>query len=301
MRKDMNIDILKECSLCPHECKVNRIDGKIGRCKAGSKIKIALANLHYYEEPCISGESGSGTVFFTGCNMNCKFCQNYKVSQELLGDELDTKELADEFIKLQNQNANNINLVTGVIYVPQIIEAIEIARKNGLKIPIIYNSSGYEKVETIKMLNGYIDVYLPDLKYYYNDLAKKLSGVDNYFENATEAIKEMYSQVGSPQFDENGMIKKGLLIRHLVLPNHIQNSKMVLKWIKENMHKEVLVSVMAQYFPTYKAMETEDINRKLNTYEYKQIEQYVFDLNLDGYMQDLEDNEEQYVPQFEKK
>lgn len=297
----MNIDILKECSLCPHECKVNRIDGKIGRCKAGSKIKIALANLHYYEEPCISGESGSGTVFFTGCNMNCKFCQNYKVSQELLGDELDTKELADEFIKLQNQNANNINLVTGVIYVPQIIEAIEIARKNGLKIPIIYNSSGYEKVETIKMLNGYIDVYLPDLKYYYNDLAKKLSGVDNYFENATEAIKEMYSQVGSPQFDENGMIKKGLLIRHLVLPNHIQNSKMVLKWIKENMHKEVLVSVMAQYFPTYKAMETEDINRKLNTYEYKQIEQYVFDLNLDGYMQDLEDNEEQYVPQFEKK
>lgn len=297
----MEISILSECMLCPHNCKVNRLENKFGRCKAGKNVKIALATLHYFEEPCISGNNGSGTVFFTGCNMNCKFCQNYKVSQEQLGKEISIYELADKFLELQNQKANNINLVTAVMYVPQIIEAIKIAREKGLQIPIIYNTSGYEKKETIELLNGYIDVYLPDLKYYYNDCAKKLSGIENYFEYATESIKEMYKQVGAPKFDENGMIKSGIIIRHLVLPNHIQNSKMVLKWIKENMPKDIVVSVMAQYFPTYKAMETDDLNRKLTLEEYQEIENYVFSLGLEGYMQDLEENEEQYVPQFEKK
>lgn len=298
-RKNMSIEeYLKECRLCPHECKVNRIEEKVGRCKAGSKIKIALASLHYYEEPCISGENGSGTVFFTGCNMNCKFCQNYKVSQELLGKEISIEDLAEEFLKLQDLKANNINLVTGVIYVPQIIEAIKIAKEKGLKIPIVYNTSGYEKVETIKLLNGYIDIYLPDLKYYYNELAKDLSGVSNYFNMATEVIEEMYNQVGNPVFDENGLLKKGLIIRHLVLPNHIRNSKMVLKWIKKNISNDVIVSIMSQYFPTYKAEETDDINRKLTLEEYKEIENYVYELELNGYMQDLEDNEEQYVPDF---
>lgn len=297
----MKIDVLKECTLCPHNCKVNRLENKIGRCKAGKNVKIALANLHYFEEPCISGKNGSGTVFFSGCNMNCKFCQNYKISQEQLGEEISIQELANKFLELQNQKANNINLVTAVMYVPQIIEAITIAREKGLKIPIIYNTSGYEKKETIEALNGYIDVYLPDLKYYYNTCAKKLSGIENYFEYATESIKEMYKQVGAPSFDENGIIKKGVIIRHLVLPNHIQNSKKVLKWIKENIPKNVMVSIMAQYFPTYKAMETEELNRKLTLKEYKEIEKYVFELDLEGYMQDLEENEEQYVPQFEKK
>ena len=297
----MGIDILSECILCPHNCKVNRLNGEVGRCRAGKNVKIALANLHYFEEPCISGEAGSGTIFFTGCNMNCKYCQNYKVSQEYLGDEITIEELADKFLELQNQSANNINLVTGVMYVPQIIEAIKIARINGLKIPIIYNTSGYEKKETIELLNGYIDVYLPDLKYYYNDIAKKLSGVENYFENATASIKEMYKQVGAPKYNENGMIKSGVIIRHLVLPNYIQNSKMVLKWIKENMPKDIIISIMAQYFPTYRAMGTKDINRKLTEEEYNEIEKFVFSLDLDGYMQDLEENEEQYVPQFEKK
>lgn len=291
-------EILEECTLCPHNCKVNRNLGKIGRCRAGNKVKIALCNLHYYEEPCISGENGSGTVFFTGCNMSCKFCQNYKISQNLQGKEIEIEDLAKEFLKLQEMKANNINLVTAVMYVPQIIEAIDIAKKNGLKIPIVYNTSGYENVETIKMLKGYIDVYLPDLKYFYNDIGQKLSGVNNYFENATESIKEMYNQVGKPIFDENGLIKRGLIIRHLVLPNYINNSKMVLKWISENIDKEVYVSVMAQYFPSYKALEDKDINRKLTEDEYKEIEQLVFDLDLNGYIQDLEDNEEQYVPNF---
>ena len=292
-------NILEKCELCPWKCKVNRIKGENGKCKAGENIKIALANLHYFEEPCISGENGSGTVFFTGCNMNCKFCQNYKISQEMLGKEISVEKLADEFLRLQNQNANNINLVTAVMYIPQIIKAIRLAKSMGLKIPIIYNSSGYENPEIIKLLDGYIDVYLPDLKYFDNDLAKKLSGINNYFEYSTESIKEMYKQVGKPELDENGLIKKGLIIRHLVLPNYIENSKNVLKWIKENFGDDILVSVMAQYFPSNKALEYNDINRKLTEEEYSEIEDYVFELNLDGYMQDLEENEEQYVPNFE--
>ena len=296
----MEYNLLEECILCPHKCKVNRNEGQLGRCKSGKNVKLALANLHFFEEPCISGEEGSGTIFFSGCNMSCKFCQNYKISQNGIGKEISVDELAKKFIELQEMNANNINLVTGVMYIPQIIDAINVAKEMGLKIPIIYNSSGYENPEIIKLLNGYIDVYLPDLKYYDNTLAKRLSGIDNYFKYATESIKEMYNQVGSPKLDENGMIKSGVIIRHLILPNHIQNSKEILKWIKENFDDKILVSVMAQYFPTNKALEENDINRKLTQKEYQEIEDYVFELNLDGYMQDLEENEEQYVPDFEK-
>lgn len=294
-------ELLENCELCPRKCKINRNKGEIGICRTGSNPKIALINLHKYEEPCISGQEGSGTVFFSGCNLNCKYCQNYKVSQEEKGREYEVEELVKEFIKLQKEGANNINLVTGFAFVPQIIEAIKIARQQGLKIPIIYNTSGYESIETLKMLDGYIDVYLPDLKYYYNDLGKRLSNVNNYFEIATIAIKEMIRQVGKPEFDEKGLIKKGVIIRHLVLPNHIQNSKMILKWLKENVSCETYISVMAQYFPTYKAFDTEDINRKLNKEEFEDIENYIYKLNLkNGYIQFLEENEEQYVPKFNK-
>ena len=273
---------------------------KFGRCKATDKIKLAMASIHNFEEPCISGENGSGTVFFSNCNLKCVFCQNYKISQEGLGNEITIEELADVFIDEQNKNAENINLVTPTMYVYHIIEAIKIARSKGLRIPIVYNSNGYENVETIKKLNGYIDVYLPDLKYFDDDLAFKYSGIKNYFENATAAIKEMYNQVGSPVLDENGMIKKGLIIRHLVLPSNIQNSKNVLKWINDNMDKNVFVSVMAQYFPTHKAKEFPEINRKLTMDEYKQIEDYLYSLDLDnGYIQELGEHEEEYVPDFE--
>lgn len=294
----MNLNVLEKCTLCPWKCKVNRLKNELGRCRASSKVKIALANLHYYEEPCISGENGSGTIFFSGCNMSCKFCQNYEVSQNRLGKEIEIETLAEEFLRLQSEKANNINLVTGFMYIPQIIEAIKIAKSKGLNIPIIYNTSGYENLESIRSLEGYIDVYLPDLKYYYSELSKDLSSVSNYFEVASKAIKEMYNQVGNANFNENGLIKKGIIIRHLVLPNHLENSKRVLKWIKEHIDKNVMVSVMAQYFPTYKALETNDINRKLTKEEYKEIEEYVYKLELNGYMQDLEENEEQYVPKF---
>lgn len=295
----MNLnEILKKCTLCPHNCSVNRMEGMLGRCKAGKNIKIALANLHYFEEPCISGKNGSGTVFFTGCNLNCKYCQNYEISQEYLGKEITIEELANIFLDLQNQKANNINLVTGFMYVPQIIESIKLARKNGLKIPIVYNSSGYENVETIKLLDGYIDVYLPDFKYYYNELGIRLSGINNYPEIAQKVILEMYSQVGKPTLDENGIIKKGLIIRHLVLPNHLQNSRMILKWIKKNINKDVLVSVMTQYFPTNKASKIADINRKLTEEEYESILKFVEENNINGYIQHLEENESKYVPKF---
>lgn len=291
---------LEKCKICPHNCGVNRLNGNIGRCKSNGNIKLAMASIHNFEEPCISGENGSGTVFFSNCNMNCVFCQNYKISQQGLGREISIEELAEIFIDEQNKNAENINLVTPTMYVYHIIEAIKIAKNKGLKIPIVYNSNGYENVETIKKLKGYIDIYLPDLKYYDDDLAFKYSGVKNYFENATSAIKEMYNQVGSPVLDENGMMKKGLIIRHLVLPNNLQNSKDVLKWINDNIDKKVFVSVMAQYFPTNKAKDFPEINRKLTKEEYEEIENYLYSLDLDnGYIQEFGEHEEEYVPDFE--
>jgi len=290
---------LNSCTICPHNCKINRNNGQIGRCRSGDKVKIALASVHNYEEPCISGKNGSGTIFFSNCNLSCIYCQNYKISQLGKGYELSVEELANIMLKQQEKGVNNINLVTPTMYVYQIIEAIKIARKRGLNIPIIYNTNGYENFKTIQDLNGYVDIYLPDLKYYSNELSKKYSKIDNYFKYATEAIKEMYKQVGSPIFDENGIIKKGLIIRHLVLPNHLQNSKHILKWIKENMPEDTYVSVMAQYFPTYKAKEDNLINRKLNKKEYREIEEFLYTLNLEnGYMQELGEHEEEYVPNF---
>lgn len=293
------LENLKKCELCPHNCKVNRLNGEIGRCKCKDKVKIALASVHYYEEPCISGENGSGTIFFSGCNLNCKFCQNYEISQLGKGIEITIEELSDIFIKQQNKGVNNINLVTPTMYVYQIIEAIKIARKKGLDIPIIYNSNGYENIETIKKLNGYIDVYLPDLKYYDDEIAYKYSGINNYFENAKSAILEMQKQVGGPKLNENGIIQKGLIIRHLVLPNNIENSEKILRWIKSNINEEVYISIMAQYFPSYKAKQMNDINRKLREEEYAKIEDLVYELDIkNGYMQELGEHEEEYVPDF---
>ena len=291
---------LKSCNICPHKCGVNRLNGIKGRCKCDNKIKIALASVHNYEEPCISGKNGSGTVFFSNCNLNCIYCQNYEISQLGKGKEITIEHLAQIFIKQQEKNVNNINLVTPTMYVPQIIEAIKIARKKGLNIPIIYNSNGYENVETIKKLNGYIDIYLPDLKYYSNEIAKKYSKIDNYFETAISAIKEMQKQVGNPIFNEEGIIQKGVIIRHLILPHHLLNTKNILKYVKENFDENTYISIMAQYFPTYKAKEDKLINRKLTKKEYKEIENYLYLLNLkNGYIQELGEHEEEYVPNFD--
>ena len=293
------LEKLESCEACPFKCKVNRLAGQIGRCKCNDKIKIDLYSLHYFEEPCISGKEGSGTVFFSNCNLNCIYCQNYKISQEGKGNEITVEELANIFLKQQESGANNINLVTPTMYVYQIIEAIKIAKSKGLTLPIIYNTNGYENVETIRELKGYVDIYLPDLKYYSDELAIKYSKAPNYFHIATNSILEMINQVGTPKFDSNGIMKKGVIIRHLVLPGHIQNSKHILKWLKENVDKKAYVSVMAQYFPTYKAKNDKYLNRKLNNKEYRDIENYLYTLDIEnGYIQELGKHEEEYVPKF---
>ena len=293
------MNLLEKCCICPHNCSVNRLEGKIGRCKATKNVKIALYSIHRFEEPCISGENGSGTVFFSNCNLNCQFCQNYEISQLGRGKEISIEELADIFLKQQDKKVENINLVTPTSYVVQIIEALKIAKNNGLNTPIVYNTNGYENIETIKMLDGYIDIYLPDLKYADNNLAKQLSGIDNFFETATTAIKEMQRQVGTPIFNDNGIMQKGLMVRHLVLPNYIENSKEVLKWLHENLPTTTYLSIMAQYFPTYKAQENSKINRKLNQTEWQEILDYIEELEIEnGYVQELGEHEEEYVPKW---
>lgn len=239
-------------------------------------------------------------MFFSNCNLNCVYCQNYEISQQGKGKEISIRDLAEIFLKQQEKHVENINLVTPTSYVPQIIEAIKIAKKQGLNIPIIYNTNAYENIETIKMLEGYIDIYLPDFKYAINELGKKYSKVDNYFEVAIAAIKEMYKQVGKPKFDKNNIIKKGVIIRHLVLPNHIENSKKVLRWIKNNLESDIYISIMAQYFPTYKSKEYEKINRKLTKSEWEEIEKYIEEIEIEnGYIQELGEHEEEYVPNWQ--
>lgn len=295
------LEELEKCEVCPHKCKINRKNNKIGRCKASDKVKIALYSTHDFEEPCISGKKGSGTVFFSNCNLNCVYCQNYEISQQGKGKEISIEELANIFLEQQNKNVENINLVTPTSYVPQIIEAIKIAKERGLKIPIVYNTNGYENIETIKKLEGYIDIYLPDLKYSENKLGKRYSKIENYFEIATKAIKEMETQIGNPKFNDEGIMQRGVLVRHLVLPNNIENSKKVLKWMKDNLKEDTYVSIMAQYFPTFKAKteEYKELNRKLNLKEWEEIENYIYELNFkNGFMQELGEHEEEYVPKW---
>lgn len=293
------VEKLQCCTLCAHNCKVNRLDGKIGRCKCLDKVKIALCSLHRFEEPCISGKNGSGTIFFSNCNFNCIYCQNYEISQQSKGKYYSVEELSDLFLLQQEKGAHNINLVTPTMYAYQIIDALKIAKQKGLNIPVIYNTNSYDNVETIKALNGYVDVYLPDLKYYNDEIGKKYSNVNHYFETATEAIKEMINQVGAPIFNEEGLIQKGVIIRHLVLPGHLLNTKNILKWIKNNIDENIYVSIMAQYFPTYKSNEDEYLCRQLTKKEYKEIEKYLYTLDLkNGYIQDLGTCEESFVPKF---
>lgn len=290
-----------KCTMCPHECNIDR-SKTVGRCKAKINPTVALVSMHQFEEPCISTGLGSGTVFFSGCNLSCVYCQNSDISQELKGKEISIKRLAEIFLEEQERGAANINLVTPSIYVMQIKEALVLAKQMGLTIPVVYNSSGYDKVESLKELEGLIDIYLPDFKYSNNELCKKYSNVNNYFSVVTLAIKEMVRQVGKPQFDEEGKLLKGVIIRHMILPNNIENTKEVLKWIKENLGSDTYISIMAQYFPTYKVSENNfsEINRKITKEELEEIEDYIFELGFEnGFIQELGEYEEEYVPNFD--
>ena len=285
------------CNLCPFNCNVDRID-VLGRCKCGVLPKLALASIHNWEEPCISGENGSGTVFFSGCNLSCIFCQNHQISHSGFGKEVSVERLADIFLELQDKNVNNINLVSPTPYVPQIIKALDIAKTNGLKIPVVYNTNSYENVETIKKLNGYVDIYLPDLKYFDDNAALEYSKIPNYFDTASKAILEMLSQVPNNIFNDNGIMQKGIIVRHLILPGNVTQTKKILNWIKNNLPEDIYISIMAQYFPTYKAKEHDLLNRKISKREYDMVLNMLNDFE-NGYIQELSDCEEEYVPKFD--
>lgn len=290
-------DLLKRCTMCPHECKVNRYE-TVGKCKATTNLKVALVSTHEFEEPPISGTSGSGTIFFSGCNLKCVYCQNYEISQCMRGKDITIQRLADIMLEQQSRGVHNINLVTPTIYAYQIKEAIKIARKNGLTLPIVYNTSGYESVETLKQLDGYIDIYLPDFKYFYDELGKKYSNIKEYSMYVKEALLEMRRQV-KDTYDNDGIMKSGLIIRHMILPNHIDNTKQIINWIKENLGEDTIISIMAQYFPTHNACQYSEINRKISKEELQEVENYLFEQNMvNGYIQELGEHEEEYVPNF---
>ena len=275
--------VSNSCRLCPKNCKVDR-NKKEGLCKTKNQIEIASFNLHFGEEPPISGKLGSGTVFFAGCNMACIFCQNYPISQlKSAYKVVDIYALADIFLDLQNRKAHNINLVTPSHFVHLICKAIYIARQKGLTIPICYNTSSYDKVEVIEFLKDYVDIYLADLKYADNDLAKRYSGVADYFEVATKAILKMQETKG-PLTLQNNLATKGLIIRHLVLPNNIDNSKRVLDWVV-NYIENPIISLMRQYFPAYKAFDYPEVSKKLISRQWNEILEYAYKLGIDGYIQ----------------
>ena len=294
----MSRDIrLEKCLLCPRKCGVNRYQNR-GFCGCGGEIRIARAALHMWEEPCISGKRGSGTVFFTGCNLKCCFCQNYEISAQNKGFDISVQELADIFLMLQEKGAHNINLVTPTPYVYQIAEALDLV-KGQLNIPIVYNCGGYESIETLEFMADKVDIFLPDLKYFDSQMSEKYSCAEDYFEKASAAIRKMVDITGKPVFDENGMMKKGVIVRHLVLPNGRHDSEKIIKWLSENFEKDqILVSVMSQYTPIYKAAEHKEINRRTSTFEYNYAADLLEKCGFRCYFQERSSAQEEYIPEF---
>lgn len=301
MLSDNNkIDLLSECRLCPRECRVNRHE-KTGFCGQGDKIKIARAALHKWEEPCISGSRGSGTIFFSGCTLRCIFCQNYEISQQGKGYNISVNELADMMLRLQDEGAHNINFVSPTPYIPHIIKALD-ATAGKLKIPTVYNCGGYESIDMLKLLDGYIQIYLPDFKYYGDEYALEYSQAANYSQVALNAIREMVCQVGKPKYNNEGIMQSGVIVRHLTLPTLRHDSKAVLKLLSENFGKgEILLSLMSQYVPMYKALSHPKLSRRISTFEYNQVVTLASEYGFDGYTQERSSSSETYVPQFSNK
>lgn len=295
----MNRQLLEDCVLCPRNCHVDRINGYRGRCGQTKELMVARAALHMWEEPCISGDEGSGTVFFSGCALGCVYCQNYNIAHGQIGKTITIDRLAEIFVELQGKNANNINLVTPDHYVPQIIEAIEIARNNGLRIPILYNCSGYEKVEILRLLQNYVDIYLPDMKYMNPLIAERYSDCADYFAYASKAIREMVGQTGEPEFDERGLMKKGVVVRHLTLPGYLEDSKDIIKYLYETFGDKIYISIMNQFTPPVKNNEFSEINRKVTEVEYEELVEYAINLGIEnGFIQEGETASESFIPQF---
>lgn len=284
------------CTLCPRRCGVDRTRGQLGFCKMPGQVHAARAGVHYWEEPVISGSFGSGAVFFSGCTLKCAFCQNYDISQENFGKPMTSAELRAAFERLIDEGVQNINLVTPTHFLPDILPALE----PKLPVPVVYNCGGYESVETLRHLEGKIDVYLPDFKYSDNALAKKLSSAPDYFETASAAILEMYRQVGKPVLEDDEM-KRGVLVRHLVLPGCVDNSLGVLDWVAEHFRSgDILFSLMSQYVPMGRAAEMPPFDRRITELEYDSVLSYMMLLGIeDGYTQDFSSAERGYTPSFD--
>ena len=295
-----NLELTEKCELCPRKCGTNRLSGKIGFCGGGKEVKIARAALHFWEEPCISGEEGSGTVFFSGCTMRCVFCQNREISRGEAGKLVSVERLAEIFLELQQKGANNINLVTPMHYAPQIVSALDIARKNGLSLPIVWNTGGWELPESVSTVKDYADIWLSDFKYFDNSLAEKFSSAKNYFENASVSLKKMVEQTGEAVFDDRGMMKKGVIVRHLVLPGHTDDSKKVLRWLWENFGDKIWISIMNQYTPLCSDERYPELFRSVTDEEYNEVIDYAVELGIENaFAQEGGAVSESFIPPFD--
>ncbi len=295
-------DQLTECECCPRKCGVNRLEGKTGFCRIGSSIQISHAGLHFGEEPPISGTNGSGTIFFAGCNLRCVFCQNYQISQEFQQGRtriLTTGELVSEILRLQDEGAHNINFVSPSHVIFQMADAIQVAQGKGLVVPVVYNSNGYDAVDALRQIRGLVDIYLPDIKYMENEPGKRFSMVDDYADIVPGVLREMLDQVGHLEMDNDGIAVRGLLVRHLVLPNYLGNSRRCLRFLA-HLSPDTFVSIMSQYSPQYRACDYPEINRTLTKNEYDEITDYALDLGLENaFVQELE-SQEHYLPDFDQ-
>jgi len=292
-----------KCDLCPRKCLVDRKKGEKGICGQTENLKVARAALHFWEEPCISGDAGSGAVFFSGCPLHCVFCQNENIANGTVGKEISLERLVDIFLELQEKRANNINLVTPGHFVPQIVKALDQARKEGLTLPVVYNTSSYETVDTIKMLEGYVDIYLPDFKYMSPVLSKKYSHAPDYAEVAKAAIAEMVRQTGKAVFvngDEDNLILSGTIVRHLTLPGCMADSMQILKYLHDTYGDMIYISIMNQYTPVFEQKEYTELNRCVTRREYEKVLDYAFELGIEnGFFQDGETARESFIPAFD--
>lgn len=292
------MNLLRECRLCPRSCGIDRFN-QIGFCGASDKVKIALVSLHQWEEPCLVGERGAGTVFFSNCNLRCCFCQNHQISQGGYGIEVTVDRLAEIFLEQQERRAANIDLVTPTHYMPQIITALDMAKSKGLNIPIVYNSNGYENVETIELLKGYVDIFLPDLKYFDDETAVRYSSAPKYFDTASKAIAKMFEFVGSTEFDSSGLMKRGLIVRHLILPSHRHESMKIVEWLYKTFGDAIYISLMNQYTPMFNASKFKELNRRLTTFEYDSVINYALELGIKNcYIQVGKTASTEFVPNF---
>lgn len=300
MKPEQINSLLSDCTLCPRECHADRLAGKTGYCGMDSTLSAARAALHMWEEPCISGTKGSGAVFFTGCGLKCCFCQNREIAIGDCGIEITVDRLADIFLELEQKGAANLNLVTGAHYVPQILAALETAYRYGFGLPVVYNSSGYEKTETLRLLNGYVDVYLPDLKYLETELARAFSHASDYPERAKEALHEMVKQTGKCEFGEDGYIKRGTIVRHLILPGHTRNSIKVLEYLHETYGNDIYISIMNQFTPIYHQDKYPELNRKVTAREYRKVMDAAMEIGIEnGFIQEGETAKESFIPVFD--